>query len=135
MMDSNHPIVFFDGVCGLCNRSIDFLVRVDRARKLRFAPLQGRTAAKLLPVEAIGPDKFESIVFLENGRVYTHSDAILRIGMSLGGIWSYSGLAVLIPRPLRDSLYRWIARNRYRWFGKRRTCRLPSQGERALFFD
>jgi predicted DCC family thiol-disulfide oxidoreductase YuxK len=122
-------VVFFDGVCGLCSRSVDFILARDRTGAIRFAPLQGETAAREL-----GDRRIDSIVVREGGRLYRRSAAVLRIASALGGVWRLlAALARPIPRPLRDLLYDVIARHRYRWFGKRDTCRLPTPEERARF--
>jgi predicted DCC family thiol-disulfide oxidoreductase YuxK len=126
-----NPVVYFDGVCGLCNRFVDFGVRFDRQRRLRFAPIQGETAAQRLRSDlATDPT---TIVLEENGNLRFRSDAILRILHHLGGGWRLLGVLRIIPRPLRDVIYDWIARNRYSWFGKRDTCRLPTPEERDAF--
>jgi predicted DCC family thiol-disulfide oxidoreductase YuxK len=134
-MDREIPssIVFFDGVCNLCNALVDFLVRHDRRRVLRFASLQGNTARELL-----GPgagENLSSVVFYQNGSISTESLAVIRILSRLGGPWGLLSLLRVIPSFLRDPIYGFVARNRYRWFGKRETCRLPSPDERALFLD
>ncbi len=130
--DYAHPIVFFDGVCNLCNSSVDFLVRADRAKLLRFAPLQGETAARLLSADAV--TDMDTMVFRDaRGGLHRRSEAILRIGVQMGGLWRVGALGLLIPRGLRDALYKIIARNRYRWFGKKDSCRMPTPAERALF--
>lgn len=124
-------IVFFDGVCGLCNRFVDRVLRMDRRGGLRFAPLQGTTAATLLPAgTAAGMD---TVVYLREGRVLQRSEAALRILMDLGGWRRMYGALFAVPRFLRDAVYEWVARNRYRWFGRREACRLPSAGERERF--
>ncbi len=130
---SGERIVFFDGVCGLCNRFVDRLLRVDRKRVLRFAPLQGRTAQERLPAGMA--DALESVVYLRDGAVIQRSDAALWILIDLGG-WRvmYRGFFI-VPRFVRDAVYDWIARNRYRWFRKYETCRLPTPEERARFLD
>jgi predicted DCC family thiol-disulfide oxidoreductase YuxK len=127
---TDHPVLFFDGVCNLCNSSIDFVVRHDKKRRYRFAPLQGSTAAHAIPgqVEAL-----DSFVLAENGRIYLRSTAALKVMAGLGGIWSLAKALLWIPAPLRDAVYRLIAKNRYRWFGQKDTCRLPTPEERALF--
>lgn len=126
-----NPVVYFDGVCGLCNRFVDFGLRHDRQRRLRFAPIQGETAAQRLPSDlATDPT---TIVLEEDGNLRFRSDAILRILHLLGGGWRLLGGFRIIPRPLRDVIYDWIARNRYTWFGKRETCRLPTPEEREAF--
>ncbi|MFL5814204.1 MAG: thiol-disulfide oxidoreductase DCC family protein [Bdellovibrionia bacterium] len=134
-MDREIPssIVFFDGVCNLCNGFVDFLVRQDHRRVLRFASLQGKTSRDLLGLGA--GEKLESVVFYQNGSTSSESLAVLRILSSLGGAWRLTVLLRVIPGFVRDPIYRFIARNRYRWFGKRETCRLPSPDERALFLD
>ncbi|MCR9141690.1 MAG: DCC1-like thiol-disulfide oxidoreductase family protein [bacterium] len=129
---SSQPIVFFDGVCGLCNTAVDFLLNVDRAGVLRYAPLQGENAARLLPPEMTAD--MDSMVFQDaRGVLHTRSEAILRIGVQMGGLWSLGAPGLLIPRTVRDALYDTIAHNRYRWFGKKDSCRMPSVQERKLF--
>ena len=131
-------ILFFDGVCNLCNRSVDLLVRRNARRQanpLRFASLQGQAARELLP-EALRGTPPDSIVLLEGGRTSTHSQAALRVLVLGGGALGFMGLVLQsIPQPLRDWVYRGVARRRYQWFGKRLTCRLPTKDERAWFFD
>lgn len=122
------PIVFFDGVCGLCNRSIDFVLRHDHAGRFRVAPLQGETAAATLSSD--DTENLNSIVLWDNGMTYRRSSAIARILRQLGGVWTvFGGLLWIIPRPLRDLGYELVARNRYRVFGKKETCRLPTPDE------
>lgn len=127
----NPRIVFFDGVCGLCNRAVDKLLRIDRKATLRFAPLQGTTAQMFLPKGMA--DALESVIYLRDGEVLGGADAAIRIMTDLGGWRKIHGVLRLVPRPLRDAVYRWVARNRYRWFGKRETCRMPDPGERDRF--
>lgn len=127
-------IVFFDGVCGLCDRSVRLLVALDRHRRLRYAPLQGETARQLLATS--DGQEFSSIVFRERGLRYEQSDAIWRILRAVGGAWGICGLFLrLIPRAFRDFGYRVVARNRYSWFGRHESCRLPTSGERELFLS
>lgn len=130
--DVAHPIVFFDGVCGLCNRAIDFLITRDRRHVLRFAPLQGETSRRLLNLP---PDAdFSSMTLWDHGQVYLRSDAVWRCLAIAGGAWGLCGqLMRCIPRPLRNWGYNQIARNRYRFFGKKESCRLPKPEERELF--
>lgn len=127
------PIVFFDGVCGLCNRFVDFLIRKDRAEVLRFSPLQGETARQVLG--APGEASMNSVVLVEGDRVFVKSTAALRIFCRLGGVWSLLWIFRWVPVPVRDGVYEWIAKNRYRLFGKKDTCRIPSPEERARFLD
>ncbi|HRD54671.1 MAG TPA: DCC1-like thiol-disulfide oxidoreductase family protein [Flavobacteriales bacterium] len=124
-------IIFFDGVCGLCNRFVDRLLRIDRDGLLRFAPLQGSTAQKLLPSGMA--DALSSVVYLRNGQVLTRSDAALLTLIDLGGWRAMHRVWFVFPRALRDAVYEWIARNRYKWFGKREACRLPTPEEQERF--
>ena len=127
-----HPILFFDGVCGLCNRTVDLLIRRDRAGVLRFAPLQGETAARLLPEADVRG--LASVVLVDEAGTYRRSDAIARVLRHLGGRYRFYGTALrMIPRPLRDLGYRFVAKIRYRVFGKKETCRLPTAAERGRF--
>ncbi len=124
-----HTLVFFDGVCGLCNGFVDFLVRHDRARRLRYAPLQGSTAAYFEQL----PRDLDSVVVVDGHRVRVKSDAALTVLARLGGVWRLAAVVRVIPRVARDALYDLIARNRYGWFGQRGTCRVPAPHEARWF--
>lgn len=124
-------IIFFDGVCGLCNRFVDHMLRVDRGGLFLFAPLQGATARERLP-EGLA-DAMKSVVYLREGEVLQRSDAAIRILIDLGGWRVLHKVWFLFPRVLRDAVYDEVARNRYRWFGKREACRVPTSEERARF--
>ncbi len=121
-------VVFFDGVCNLCNGFVDFLIRRDRRGTLRFASLQGETAAKLLPDPV--RSGLSSVVLWRDGQLLRESNAALVAITLLGWPWKVLGALLVVPPPLRDFIYRWIADNRYTWFGKRETCRMPSPEEK-----
>lgn len=126
------PVVFFDGVCGLCNWSVDFLLRRDTGRRLWFAPLQGETARTWLGTRP--DDDYSTIVLLDAGQRLDRSDAVARILRRIGGLWMIAGwLLWLIPRPIRNFGYRVVASNRYALFGKKAACRLPTPEERSRF--
>lgn len=129
---ADHPIIFFDGVCVLCNGFVDRILHADRNGIFRFAPLQGETAHVLLPPQKDDPLQW-SLLYLDERGVHAQSDASLEICRRLGGAWRLLSLLRFIPRPLRDAVYRIVVRRRYRWFGQRPTCRLPSPAERARF--
>lgn len=130
---SPHHVVLFDGVCNLCNASINFVIDRDAEAVFRFAPLQSDVGRALVSgCEVKGED---SIVLVEDGRCYVRSDAALRIARRLDGAWRLLGVLRVVPRPLRDAAYRIIARNRYRWFGRQESCRLPTPDLRARFLD
>ena len=126
------PIIFFDGVCGMCNRFVDLVMRVDRKEMFRFAPLQGTTARELLPPQHEDPQEW-SMIYLDERGIHEQSAASLQVYRRLGGVFSVVSLLRFVPRAIRDRVYRVVARNRYRWFGKRDTCRVPSPEERRRF--
>ena len=130
-----HPIVLFDGVCNLCSGAVQFIIRRDPAGRFRFASLQSPLGEELLARFGIDRGVTDSVILVEGDRWYKESDAALRIARGLGGPWKALGIFRLIPRPLRDAAYRLIARNRYRWFGKRETCWLPTPELRGRFLD
>ena len=126
------PIVFFDGECILCNGFLDVMLAIDSQAKLRVAPLQGETAAALLPPLPNNPEEW-SIYYLDEKGLYYQSEAVVQILRRLGGIWSLLSVGGTIPLPIRDAVYRFVASNRYRWLGKREQCRVPTQEERDRF--
>lgn len=133
MTDHEHPQLFFDGHCNLCNRSVDFLIRKDREGVLRYGSLQGETAKAVVP-EFAQEKGLSTVVLVDEAGKHVRSSAVGRALKALGGGWGFLGsLLLLIPRPVRDWGYRMVARNRMKWFGQRETCRLPSPAERALF--
>lgn len=127
-------IIFFDGVCNLCNSSVNFVIDRDSREIFAFATLQSQFAKEQLG-QTIAPDQLESVVLLKKGRIYTQSDAALEIARGLGGAWSLFYGFKLVPRPIRDWVYRWVARNRYRWFGKLDSCRVPTPELKSRFLD
>lgn len=126
------PIIFFDGVCAMCNRFVDLVLRVDRRGVFKFAPLQGETARRLLPVLPDNPAEW-SVVYLDERGIHDQSDASLEVYHRLGGLWTLLGLLRFVPKGFRDRVYRIVATNRYRWFGRRETCRVPQPEERERF--
>jgi predicted DCC family thiol-disulfide oxidoreductase YuxK len=129
------PVIFFDGVCGLCNTFVDWVLRTDKPEVFRFAPLQGDTAKKRLgPLAGAGDPAGWSVVYQDEAGTYTGAEACLRIARRLGGIWSAAAAVLLrVPSGVRDRVYGFIARRRYRWFGKLDSCRRPGPAERSRF--
>jgi predicted DCC family thiol-disulfide oxidoreductase YuxK len=130
-----HPIVLFDGVCNLCNRSVAHIVRHDPKGRFRLASLQSAVGRSLQQEYGFNPDAVNTLVLIERGKAYTKSDAALRIARRLKGPVRYWWAARFVPRFFRDTLYDWIGRNRYRWFGKRDECMAPGPGVRERFLD
>ncbi|RYY15656.1 MAG: thiol-disulfide oxidoreductase DCC family protein [Cytophagaceae bacterium] len=131
-------IILFDGVCNLCHGFVQFVIRHDPEGHFRFAALQSTAGQALLaahgqPLSAAALADPQSVVLVAGGRVYTHSAAVLRIAGRLGGIWRLAAVGWLLPGAWRDGLYRYIARHRYRWFGRQESCMLPMPELRGRF--
>jgi len=126
-------IVLFDGVCNFCNTAVRFVAANDPHGRFSFASLQSARAQALLGERDPIPGEPDSIVLLDYGRRYELSDAVLHIALRLRAPWPLAFVGILIPRYVRDAAYRWIARNRYRWFGRMDTCPLPPPGLRERF--
>ena len=126
------PIVFFDGVCGLCNRLVNITLRMDRNKAIKFAPLQGETAQRMLP--PLAEDALDwSMIYWDGERAYSETDASIELCRKLGGVLTLVTLCRWVPRWIRNPMYRMVARMRYRLFGKLESCRVPSEEERARF--
>jgi predicted DCC family thiol-disulfide oxidoreductase YuxK len=121
----NRPVIYFDGVCNLCSRSVQFLLKHDSRKIFRFASLQGNAGQKMLLSNHLPPDQHDSFILQENGRFYTRSTGALRVFKLLGGFWTLLYGLIVIPAFIRDAVYQFISGNRYTWFGKKETCWLP----------
>lgn len=131
-MDNARPIVLFDGVCNLCNGAVNFLIDRDPEAHLRFAALQSEAGLALLADTGL-KDNLDTFVLVEGARVSERSTAALRVLRYLPWYWQPLRAFWLVPRPLRDAVYRWVARNRYRWFGKKEACRMPTAALKSRF--
>jgi len=129
------PVVLFDGVCNLCNGSVQFIINRDPHNRIRFAALQSRFSQHYLQSLGIPSDAGESIVLIKNGRFYQRSNAVLEISRLMGGLWPMLYIFKIIPSFIRDWIYNWVARNRYRWFGRKDHCMIPSPALSARFLD
>lgn len=124
-----HPLpatVVFDGVCVFCSAWVRFLLKRDRQQRFRFAAIQSAAGRALLIRHGIDPDDPISFLLVDEAGAFTDSTAVLRIVTQLGGVWRLAGAFYAVPRPLRDGIYRFVARRRYRWFGKRESCFVPT---------
>lgn len=128
------PVILYDGVCNLCNASVRFVLKYERSPYYRFAPLQGKFASEVRQQYAL-PEDADSVVLIENQQIFTASTAALRITRHLKTPWNWLVLFKILPVSFRDMVYRWIARNRYRWFGKKETCEIPSPEITHRFLD
>lgn len=127
------PVVLFDGVCNFCDASVQFIIRNDPAGKFRFAPLQSAFAREILQKNGLNPEVFDSVLLVENGKVYQKSAAALRIARKLRRLWPVLYVFIIVPPFIRNAVYDFIARNRYRWFGKKDACMLPTPEIRSRF--
>lgn len=135
MTETGSHIVLFDGVCNLCNGFVQFLIRRDPQGRFKFASLQSESGRQLLQDYGYSEYPLTSIIYIRGDRSYEMSTAVLQIMNSLGGIWSLAGVLRVIPKGIRDRVYRFIARRRYLWFGKKEACMVPTPQLRQRFLS
>lgn len=123
----------FDGVCNFCSGSVRLALALDRSGTLRFTPIQSPYGRALAQAAGIDPDQPDSFIFMDHGRALEGSDAVIGLALRLPAPWRWLAVVRVVPRPWRDGAYGWIARNRYRLMGKRRTCMIPTPETRARF--
>ncbi|MCF8714382.1 DUF393 domain-containing protein [Joostella atrarenae] len=136
-LEAGKKIILFDGVCNLCNSSVQFVIKRDKKDVFRFASLQSEVGQRMLKERSIDSSQTDSIVLIEpNVAYYTRSSAAIEIAKEIGGLWSLlSVFNYILPESIRDSIYNFIAKNRYKWFGKKENCPLPTAEEKAKFID
>jgi predicted DCC family thiol-disulfide oxidoreductase YuxK len=134
-MIPDNPVLLFDGVCNLCNGVVQFVIRNDHKKQIRFASLQSGIGIQLQEQFGHNVGNLETVVLIINNRMFTESSAILRILRILGLPWSLMYGCMIIPKVLRDMVYRFIAKNRYKWFGKQESCMIPTPELRSLFLE
>lgn len=132
-IQDQYDIVLFDGVCNLCNNAVDFTIRNDKKGYFKVAALQDQKTKTMLGDYKINSDYLDSIILIRGDRIFYKSRAALEIAKKLKGFWPLLYGFIIIPTVFRDPIYDWIARNRYKWFGKKETCRLPGPGEKERF--
>lgn len=134
-VNQNKSIILFDGVCNLCNASVIFIIKRDKKNIFRFATLQsdfGRDLCKRFSFDSV---KNESVLLYQNDKLYTHSTAALKISKKLSGLWPILYMFIIVPKFIRDFAYNLVARNRYKWFGKRDSCMIPTTELKHKFID
>ncbi|MEO8666385.1 MAG: thiol-disulfide oxidoreductase DCC family protein [Ignavibacteria bacterium] len=122
----NRRIILFDGVCNLCNSSINFIIDHDKDNKFKFASLQSDAGRELLSKFGLNEKDFDSVVLTEGEKFYTRSSAVLRVVKEFGGLWKLLYVFIVIPPFIRNFFYDIVARYRYKWFGKKDSCRVPT---------
>lgn len=128
------PVILFDGVCNLCNQSVQFVIRNDRASRFRFAALQSDFGQQQLDKYNFDKSKMLSVILVVNNKAYDRSRAGLEIARRLDGLWPLMYVFVIVPPFIRNFFYDWISRNRYRWFGKKDECMIPTPELKARFY-
>jgi predicted DCC family thiol-disulfide oxidoreductase YuxK len=132
-IQDKYNIVLFDGVCNLCNGAVDFIIQRDKAARFKVGALQDAPVKKMLQSYQIKEDYLDSLVLIRGDKVFYKSRAALEITRKLNALWPLLYGLIIIPSFIREPVYDWIARNRYKWFGKKETCRMPTEEERAKF--
>jgi predicted DCC family thiol-disulfide oxidoreductase YuxK len=135
VIPADNALVLFDGVCNLCNGAVDFIINRDKEGYFLFASLQSDIGRAFQEKLGYSVDNLDTIILVQDGKVYDRSSAALRIAERLDGLWPVLGIFKILPKFIRDSAYNLIANNRYTFFGQRETCRLPSPEEKARFIQ
>lgn len=129
------PVILFDGLCNFCNGAVNFIIRRDKKKQLKFAALQSEAGQQLLKRYNLPVSEFESFVLIEEDKVYTKSAAALKLCKHLTALWPLVYGLIIVPPIVRDGIYKWIAKNRYKWFGKKEQCMIPSPEIRNRFLQ
>ncbi|WP_226681131.1 thiol-disulfide oxidoreductase DCC family protein [Sutcliffiella horikoshii] len=130
---TEHPILLFDGVCNLCNSLVTFVIKRDQEATFKFASLQSEVGQTILKEHSLPLDHFDSFYYVEGKKLFTKSTAALKVAKELDGAWKLFYPLIIIPKPLRDLVYSFVAKNRYRWFGKKNQCMLPNPEMKKRF--
>lgn len=131
----NHPVILFDGVCNLCNGSVQYVIKHDKQGLFRFASLQSDSGQELLQQYQLPQSDFTSFVLMEKGEIYTRSTAALKVARKLSGIVKLLYGFIIVPAFIRDGVYNFIAKNRYKWFGKQESCMIPTPELKERFLN
>ena len=129
------PVILFDGVCNFCNSAVNFVIKRDKNSALKFTTLQSNIAHQMLAHQNIPTNDLSSFVFIENEKIHTRSTAALRVCKYLTGLWPLMYGFIIVPKFIRDGIYNWVAKNRYRWFGKTKECMIPTPEIKAKFLN
>jgi predicted DCC family thiol-disulfide oxidoreductase YuxK len=134
-MDDKHEhlVILFDGVCNLCNGSVNFIIKRDRKNRFRFASMQSDEGEKIINHFGLSSISESTMILIEGSKVHTKSTAALLIAKNLSGLWPLLYIFSIIPKPIRDFAYGIVARNRYSWFGKRESCMIPTDELKRKF--
>lgn len=134
-MIAEAPTILFDGVCNYCNSMVNFVIRQDKSQIFRFGTLQSASAQELLEHYHLPIKDFDSFVFIETGKAWVKSTAALKVMKHLSWYWQWTQLFWIVPKFIRDGVYSFVAKNRYKWFGKKESCMIPSAELRSRFLS
>jgi predicted DCC family thiol-disulfide oxidoreductase YuxK len=134
-MYNENPIILFDGICNLCNRSVQFVLKYDKQKLFRFASLQSNAGQRLLKEYHLSETVFNSFVLIQNGKTYLKSTAALMVAKQLGGVIKILYAFIIVPALIRNGIYNAIAKNRYKWFGKQDSCMMPTPDLQSRFLN
>lgn len=126
-------VILFDGVCNFCNSSVNFIIRHDKKDYFRFTPLQSEIGMKISEKYNLDSGNLKSVILVDKGKIYTKTTAALRIAKQLSGAWPVLYVFIIVPPPIRDVVYNIIAKYRYKWWGEREACMIPTQEIRKKF--
>ena len=129
------PIILFDGVCNFCNAGVNFTIRQDKKKIFHFAALQSKAGQQLAEEYNLPKKDFNSFILIEDGKVYNRSTAGFKVYNKLPWYWKWTQVFWIVPKIIRDGVYDFIARNRYKWFGKKEVCMIPTSELRSRFLD
>lgn len=128
-----HPLILFDGICNFCNSAVNFVIKKDKEAVIHFTPLQSPKGRLYLKQYNYPVNNLNSFVFIEDNKVYTKSTAALKVCRHLKGGWPLCYGFIIVPKFIRDGIYSWVAKNRYKWFGVRQECMMPTPEVRSRF--
>ncbi len=130
---TTQPIILFDGVCNFCNGAVNFTIKRDKKAIIKFTPLQSETGRQLAAQFGMAAGDMRSFIFIENGMAYNRSTAALKVCRYLKGIWPLCYGFIIVPAFIRNGIYDWIAKNRYKWFGQKKECMIPTPDTKTRF--
>jgi predicted DCC family thiol-disulfide oxidoreductase YuxK len=134
-LTTKNNIILFDGICNFCNYWVNFALKNNKKKNLLFSPLQGIFAKNALHKFGLDTTSLTSVIFIKDDKIYTQSSAVFRISKELNWPWKILFAFIIIPKFIRDFIYNIFAKNRYKWYGKKETCRIPTKEERERFLD
>lgn len=130
---NSKPIILFDGICNLCDGVVQFVIKHDPENQFLFASLQSEAGQRLLKQYKLPLENFNSFILIQDEKVYSKSTGALKVARKIKGVWSWLYIFIIIPAFIRDAVYAWIAQNRYKWFGKKEACMIPTPELKARF--